>query len=171
MRFKALGAAAALILVSTAFATITFLRVQARGHATDPENQRLDFQLSVLKRSQGDNHRYLGNGSFAWSEHRRGRAMRIHRIESLEVDAGEDSVVITASGKGVLGQFGFPPLGGRRGAPEIGDFTLTIVDNAEGDDTIQFSFQRGTGLNAYTYNFSGVIRGGVLSWTQWSSGS
>ena len=171
MRFKALGAVAALILVSTAFATITFLRVQARGHATDPENQRLDFQLSVLKRSQGTNHRYLGFGSFAWSENGRGRAMRIHRIESLEVDAGEDSVVITASGKGVLGQFGFPPLGGRRGAPEIGDFTLTIVDNAEGDDTIQFSFQRGTGLNAYTYNFSGVIRGGVLSWTQWSSGS
>jgi hypothetical protein len=171
MRFKALGAAAALILVSTAFATITFLRVQARGHATDPENQRLDFQLSVLKRSQGDNHRYLGSGSFAWSEYRRGRAMRIHRIESLEVDAGEDSVVITASGKGVLGQFGFPPVGGRRSAPEIGNFTLTIVDNAEGDDTIEFSFQRGTGLNAYTYDFSGVIRGGVLSWTQWGSGS
>ena len=171
MRFKALGVVAALILVSTAFATITFLRVQARGYATDSNNRRLDFQLSVLKRSQGTNHRYLGFGSFAWSENGRGRAMRIHRIESLEVNAGEGSVVITASGKGVLGQFGFPPIGGRRGAPEIGDFTLTIVDNAEGDDTIQFSFQRGTGLNAYTYNFSGVIRGGVLSWTQWSSGS
>jgi hypothetical protein len=171
MRFKALGAVAALILVSTAFATVTFLRVQARGYATDPENRRLDFQLSVLKRSHGDNHRYLGNGSFAWSEQRRGRAMRIHRIESLEVNAGEGSVVITASGKGVLGQFGFPPIGGRRGAPELGDFTLTIVDNEEGNDTIEFSFQRGTGVNAYNYNFSGVIREGVLNWTQWSSGS
>jgi hypothetical protein len=171
MRFKALGAAAALILVSTAFATVTFLRVQARGYAIDPENRRLDFQLSVLKRSQGDNHRYLGNGSFAWSEQRRGRAMRIHRIESVDVNAGEGSVVITASGKGVLGQFGFPPIGGRRGAPELGDFTLTIVDNEEGNDTIEFSFQRGTGVNAYNYNFSGVIREGVLNCTQWSSGS
>ena len=171
MRFKALGAVAALILVSTAFATVTFLRVQARGYATDANNRRLDFQLSVLKRSQGTNHCYFGHGSFAWSENGHRQAMRIHRIESLEVDDSGDAVVITASGTGFLGQFGFPPAGGRRGAPEIGDFTLTIVDNAEGDDTIQFSFQRGTGLNAYTYNFSGVIRGGVLSWTQWSSGS
>jgi hypothetical protein len=168
MRFKALGAAAALILVSTAFATITFLRVQARGYATDPENRRLDFHLNILKRSQGDNHRYLGSGSFAWNEQRRGRAMRIHRIESFEVNAGEDAVVITASGKGVLGQFGFPPLGGRRGAPEIGDFTLTIVDNEEGNDSIEFSFQRGTGMNAYTYNFAGNLQEGVLNWNRWN---
>jgi len=171
MRFKALGAVAALILVSTAFATVTFLRVQARGYATDANNRRLDFQLSVLKRSQEDNHRYLGSGSFAWSEHRRGQAMRIHRIESLEVNDGEDAVVITASGKGVLGQFGFPPFGGRRSAPQLGDFTLTIVDNAEGDDTIEFSFQRGTGINAYTYSFSGTVQAGNLNWSQWSSGS
>ena len=171
MRFKALGAVAALILVSTAFATITFLRVHARGYATDASNRRLDFQLGVLKRSQGTNHRYLGFGSFAWSENGRTQAMRIHRIESLEVDDSGDAVVITASGKGVLGQFGFPPIGGRRGAPELGDFTLTIVDNEEGNDTIEFSFQRGTGVNAYNYNFSGVIREGVLNWTQWSSGS
>jgi hypothetical protein len=77
-RFKALGAVAALILVSTAFATITFLRVQARGYATDANNRRLDFQLSVLKRSQGTNHCYFGHGSFAWSENGRRQAMRIH---------------------------------------------------------------------------------------------
>ena len=169
MRFKALGAAAALILVSTAFATITFLRVQARGHATDPENQRLDFQLSVLKRSQGDNHRYLGSGSFAWSENGRTQAMRIHRIESLEVDASDDAVVITASGTGFLGQFGFPPFGGRRGASELGEFTLTIVYNADGAYTIEFAFQRGSGINAYTYSFSGNVQAGSsLNWIQWS---
>jgi hypothetical protein len=159
---------AALILVSTAFATITFLRVHARGYATDASNRRLDFQLNLAKRSQGTNHRYLGFGSFAWSENGRRQAMRIHCIESLEVDNSGDAVVITASGKGVLGQFGFPPFGGRRGAPQLGDFTLTIVDNAEGDDTIEFAFQRGSGVNAYTYSFSGNVQAGSLNWNQWS---
>jgi len=168
MRFKVLGAVAALILVSTAFATVTFLRVQARGYATDPENRRLDFQLSVLKCSQDTNHRYLGFGSFAWSENGRRQAMRIHRIESLEVDDSGDAVVIEVSGTGLQGQFGFPPFGGRRGASELGEFTLTIVDNAEGDDTIEFAFRRGSGINAYTYTFSGTVRAGSLSWNQWS---
>ena len=169
MRFKALGAVAALILVSTAFATITFLRVHARGYATDASNRRLDFQLSVLKRSQGTNHRYLGFGSFAWSENGRRQAMRIHRIESLEVDASDDAVVITASGTGFLGQFGFPPFGGRRGASELGEFTLTIVYNADGAYTIEFAFQRGSGINAYTYSFSGNVQAGSsLNWIQWS---
>jgi hypothetical protein len=169
MRFKALGAVAALILVSTAFATITFLRVHARGYATDASNRRLDFQLGVLKRSQGTNHRYLGFGSFAWSENGRRQAMRTHRIESLEVDDSGDAVVITASGTGLLGQFGFPPAGGRRGASELGEFTLTIVDNADGADTIEFAFQRGSGVNAYTYSFSGNVQAGSnLNWSQWS---
>jgi hypothetical protein len=169
MRFKALGAVAALILVSTAFATITFLRVHARGYATDASNRRLDFQLGVLKRSQGTNHRYLGFGSFAWSENGRRQAMRTHRIESLEVDDSGDAVVITASGTGFLGQFGFPPAGGRRGASELGEFTLTIVDNDTGADTIEFAFQRGSGVNAYTYSFSGNVQAGSsLNWSQWS---
>ena len=168
MRFKALGAVAALILVSTAFATITFLRVQARGHATDSSNRRLDFQLNLAKRSQGGNHRYFGHGSFAWSVNGRGQSMRIHRLESLEVDEDDDVVVITASGEGLLGQFGFPPASGRRGAPQLGDFTLTIVDNAEGADTIEFAFQRGSGVNAYTYSFSGNVQAGNLNWSQWS---
>jgi hypothetical protein len=167
MRFKALGAVAALILVSTAFATITFLRVQSRGHATDSSNRRLDFQVNLAKRSQSGNHRYFGHGSFAWSVNGRGQSMRIHRLTALQVDDGEDSDVITATGEGVLGQFGFPPASGRRGAPELGDFTLTIVDNAEGADTIEFAFQRGTGINAYTYSFAGTVQAGSLNWSQW----
>jgi len=151
-----------------AFATITFLRVQARGYATDASNRRLDFQLGVLKRSQGTSHRYLGFGSFAWRENGRRQAMRTHRIESLEVDNSGGAVVITASGTGFLGQFGFPPASGRRGASELGEFTLTIVDNAQGADTIEFAFQRGSGVNAYTYSFSGTVQAGSLSWDQWS---
>jgi len=94
--------------------------------------------------------------------------MRIHRIESLEVNDSGDAVVITASGTGFLGQFGFPTAGGRRGAPQLGEFTLTVVDNAEGDDTIEFAFQRGSGVNAYTYSFSGTVQAGSLNWSQWS---
>lgn len=167
MRFKALGAVAALILVSTAFAAIVFTRVQARGYATDSLNRRLDFQLNLIRRTQGSNHRYFGNGSFAWRSNGVGNSVRIHRVESLTV-VEDDAVVITITGKGVLGQFGFPPPSGRRGAPQIGDFTLTIVDNSEGSDTIEFSFERGTGINAFTYNFSGIVQAGTLNWNQWS---
>jgi len=165
---QALGAVAALILVSTAFATITFLRVQARGYATDSSNRRLDFQVNLLRRTQGSTHRYFGHGSFAWSVNGRGQSMRIHRLTALQVDEGEDADIITAAGEGVLGQFGFPPAGGRRGASELGEFTLTIVDNADGADTIEFAFQRGSGVNAYTYSFSGNVQAGNLNWSQWS---
>lgn len=168
MRFKALGAVAALILVSTAFAAIVFTRVQARGYATDWLNRRLDFQLSLIRRTQGSNHRYFGNGSFAWRSNGVGNSVRIHRVTSLSVEDTGDAVVVSASGTGVLGQFGFPPVGSRRGNPQIGDFTLTIVDNDEGDDTIEFSFQRGTGVNAFTYAFSGIVQAGTLNWNQWS---
>lgn len=168
MRFKALGAVAALILVSTAFATIVFTRVQARGYATDSLNRRLDFQLSLIRRTQGSNNRHWGFGSFAWRANNSGNSMRIHRVESLTVEEDDDAVVITVEGKGVLGQFGFPPPSGRRGAPQIGDFTLTIVDNDEGSDTIEFSFERGTGINAFTYNFSGTVQAGTLNWNQWT---
>ncbi|BCW95036.1 MAG: hypothetical protein WHS44_01970 [Fimbriimonadales bacterium] len=168
MRFKALGAVAALILVSTAFAATVFLRVQARGYATDSLNRRLDFQLNALKRSEGATHRYFGNGSFAWSVNGHNQSVRIHRLNSLQVEEGEDAVVITASGTGLLGQFGFPPASGRRGAPQLGDFTLTIVDNAEGADTIEFSFWRGSGVNAYTYHFSGAVQSGALNRSEWT---
>jgi hypothetical protein len=57
---------------------------------------------------------------------------------------------------------------GGRGASELGEFTLTIVDNADGADTIEFAFQRGSGVNAYTYSFSGDVQAGSLNWNQWS---
>lgn len=168
MRFRALGAVAALILVSTAFATIVFTRVQARGYATGSLNRRLDFQLNLIHRTNGANHRYFGNGSFAWRANNVGNSVRIHRVESLTLTEEDDAVVITITGQGVLGQFGFPPPSGRRGAPQIGDFTVTIVDNGEGSDTIEFSFQFGTGINAFTYHFSGTVQAGTLNWNQWT---
>jgi hypothetical protein len=65
MRFKALGAVAALILVSTAFATITFLRVQARGLCDRFEQPTARLPTEPCQAQSGyGNHRYLGSREF-----------------------------------------------------------------------------------------------------------
>jgi hypothetical protein len=83
-------------------------------------------------------------------------------------DSDDDVVVITASGTGLAGAVRLSACEwAARRASELGDFTLTIVDNAEGADTIEFAFQRGSGVNAYTYSFSGTVQAGSLNWSQW----
>ncbi|MCX7924786.1 MAG: hypothetical protein N2554_03125 [Fimbriimonadales bacterium] len=167
MRLKALGAVAALILGSVAFAAVIATRVQARGYATNASNHRLDFQFNGLHMDNNGNHRYVGQGSFAWSANGRTQSMRIRSISSISVEESEEARVITISGTGQLGRWGF--ASGRPSNNLIqGDFNVTFTDNNEGSDTVQFSFSSGSGLNAFHYNFSGQVQSGTLNVQQWT---
>ncbi|MCX7992639.1 MAG: hypothetical protein N2651_03105 [Fimbriimonadales bacterium] len=167
MRFKALGAVAALILVSAAFAAVIATRVQAQGYATNETNHRLDFQLSGLHVNNNGNHRYIGQGSFAWSANGRTQAVRIRTISSISVDESDDARVITVSGTGQLGRWGFAPSRHSNNLVQ-GNFTATFTDRFEGNDTVQFWFSSGSGLNAFQYNFSGAVQSGALNVQQWT---
>ncbi|GIV07594.1 MAG: hypothetical protein KatS3mg017_0796 [Fimbriimonadales bacterium] len=167
MRLKALGAAAALILTSIAFATVIATRVQARGHATNSSNTRLDFQFSGLHINNSGNHRYIGQGSFAWTANGRTQSMRIRSISSITVEADEDARVVTIQGTGQLGRWGFTS-GRYNNNPIVGEFIATFTDNFEGSDTVSFSFSSGSGVTAFNYHFSGVVQSGALNVNQWT---
>lgn len=166
MRLKALSAAAALILTSIAFATVVATRIQARGHATNSSNVRLDFQFSGLHINNSGNHRYIGQGSFAWTANGRTQSVRTRSISSITVEEDEDARVITIEGTAQLGRWGFAPSRFNNN-PTIGDFTVTFTDNFEGSDTVSFSFSSGSGVSAFNYNFSGAVQSGTLNVNQW----
>ncbi|GIV06201.1 MAG: hypothetical protein KatS3mg016_1776 [Fimbriimonadales bacterium] len=171
MRLKALGAVAALILVSVACASVVATRVVARGSATNDSNHRLEFQFSGLHINHNDNHRYLGQGSFAWSVNGRVQAMRIRSISSITVEETATARIVTITGIGQLGRWGFTPSRFNNNLVQ-GDFSVTFTDNFEGSDTVQFSFSSGPGLNSVQYNFSGQVQSGsMLNAQQWTLSS
>ena len=171
MRLKALGAVAALILVSVACASVVATRVIARGSATNDSNHRLQFQFAGLHINNSGNHRYIGQGSFAWSVNGRVQAMRIRSISSISVEETVDARIVTITGIGQLGRWGFAPSRFNNNLVQ-GEFSVTFTDNFEGSDTVQFSFSSGPGLNSVQYNFSGQVQSGsTLNVQQWTLGS
>jgi opacity protein-like surface antigen len=167
MRLKALGAVAALILVSVACAAVVATRVVARGYATNASNHRLDFQFSGLHINNNDNHRYIGQGNFAWSASGRTQSMRVRSINSISIEENEDARIITISGVGQLGRGGFASSRPNNNLIQ-GNFSVTFTDNMEGSDSVQFSFSSGSGLNGFQYNFSGQVQSGTLNVQQWT---
>ncbi|OYT75614.1 MAG: hypothetical protein CFK49_02265 [Armatimonadetes bacterium JP3_11] len=167
MRLKALGAGAALILVSVACAAVIATRVVARGYATNDSNHRLDFQFSGLHINNNDNHRFIGQGSFAWSVNGRVQSMRVRSINSISVEDIGGARVVTISGTGQLGRWGFTPSRFNNNLVQ-GEFSVTFTDNSEGSDTVQFSFSSGPGMNSVQYNFSGQVQSGTLNAQQWT---
>ncbi len=167
MRYKALGAAAALILTSVALAAVIVTRVQARGYATNGSSHRLDFQFNGLHLNNNGNHRYIGQGSFAWSVNGRTQSMRIRSISSFSVEETEDARVITVSGTGQLGRWGFTPNRHSNNLTQ-GNFSAIFTDNFEGSDTVQFAFSSGSGLTAFHYHFSGQVQSGSLNVHRWT---
>ncbi|MFN3690650.1 MAG: hypothetical protein ACK4UU_06975, partial [Fimbriimonadales bacterium] len=153
MRHKGLGVVAALTLASVACAAVIVTRIHARGSAANEQNHQLNFQLSVLHIDNAGNERSVGQGSFAWSVNGRTQAMRIRTINSVSVEETAEARIVTVSGVGQLGRWGFMPSRYRNNLVR-GDFSATFVDRYEGDDTVQFSFSSGSGLNAYHYHFS-----------------
>ena len=162
MRHKVLGAVVTLILASAAFAAVTVTHIRAHGSAADHSNHQFNFQLSVLHIDNAGNHRYLGQGGFAWSANGRTQAMRIRTINSVSVEENAEARIVTVSGTGQLGRWGFMPNRHNNNLIQ-GHFSVTFTDRFEGEDTVQFSFTSGSGLNAFHYNFSGQIQSGVLN--------
>ncbi|MCS6919893.1 MAG: hypothetical protein NZM28_08990 [Fimbriimonadales bacterium] len=167
MRLKALGAAAALILTTIAFASVVATRIQTRGHATNSSNTRLDFQFNGMHINNSGNHRYIGQGSFAWTANGRTQSMRIRTISSITVEEDDESRVVRIEGTGQLGRWGFAPSRFNNNLTE-GDFIATFTDNFEGSDTVSFSFTSGSGVSAFHYNFAGQVQSGTLNVYQWT---
>lgn len=167
MRLKALGAVAALILVSVACAAVVATRVVARGYATNDSNHRLDFQFSGLHLNNNGNHRFIGQGSFAWSVNSRVQAMRVRSISSITVEEADGARIITITGVGQLGRWGFTPSRFNNNLIQ-GEFSVTFTDNPEDSDTVQFFFSSGSGVNSFQYHFSGQVQSGTLNVQQWT---
>lgn len=168
MRLKALSAAAALILISVAFATTVVTRIHARGHATNSSNTRLYFQLNVMHINRDSSNRYVGQGSFAWTANGRTQSMRIRSIRAIIVEEDDEARVVRIEGIGQLGRWGFAP--GRFNSNLVeGDFIAVFTDNSEGNDSLSFSFNSGSGITAFNYSFSGTVQSGstldVIRWT------
>lgn len=159
MRFKVLGAVVALLAVSVVFAQMVVTRVTARGYATNSSSQRLDFQFSSARMQSGSNTRYLGNGSFRWRSGSNVYQVTIRRVSTM-LALNEGDRVVEMSGTAELRQ-GSNFLGGRT-QRNVGAFTLRLVDRADDDedDTVEFSFSAGAGLNAVNIYYTGTVQDG-----------
>ncbi len=159
MKLKALGAVVALLAVSVVFAQMAVTRVIARGYALNSNEQRLDFNFSSARMQSGSNTRYLGQGSFRWRDGSTLHSVSLRRVNSMTVTTDDDgNKTIEMSGVAELVRGG--SLFGPRSQRTTGAFTLQIVDLSEGDDTIEFSFSAGAGLNVINLNYSGTVQGG-----------